>query len=155
MTQVYHNQPRRILFLCTANSCRSQMAEGLLRALGDNTYQPLSAGTRASTVNPLAIRAMAELNIDISSHTSKSITDFDPATLDLVITVCSDADENCPVLPGVRILHQPFDDPPKLAANATTDEEALPHYRRVRDEIRTFIQSLIDNHNQQAASAQP
>lgn len=133
----------RVLFLCTGNSCRSQMAEGFARELHPRLFEALSAGTRPQGLNPLAVRVMAEAGVDISSARSRALDEIDPASLDLVITVCDHAHETCPILPGaVRVMHRPFDDPPRLAANARSDDEALPHYRRVRDEIRSFIQEL-------------
>lgn len=133
----------RVLFLCTGNSCRSQMAEGWARHLLADHVEAVSAGTDPHGLNPLAVRAMAEAGVDISSHTSKTIDACDPETLDLVVTVCGHANENCPVFPGrARVVHHGFDDPPKLAADAKTEEEALPHYQRVRDEIRAFITTL-------------
>ena len=135
----------RILFLCTANSCRSQMAEGFARALHAATLESHSAGIRASTLNPLAVRAMGEVDIDISHHRSKTIDDLRHASLDrfdLIIAVCDGAADACPVIPGSPILRAPFDDPPKLAASAPSADAAMPHYRRVRDEIHAFIASL-------------
>jgi arsenate reductase len=135
----------RILFLCTANSCRSQMAEGWTRKLHPDRFDACSAGTNPQGVNPLAVRVMAESGVDISAHTSRPINACDPDSIDVVVTVCDRASEACPVVPHrTLVLHQSFDDPPKLAAEARTDEEALPHYRRVRDEIRAFIEQLPD-----------
>jgi arsenate reductase len=135
----------RVLFLCTGNSCRSQMAEGWAKALMSDRVEAHSAGTRPHGLNPLAVRAMAEAGVDISKHDSKHIDDLlkGGVTFDVVVTVCDSAHESCPVLPGAtRVVHVPFDDPPRLAAGAKTDEEALPHYRRVRDEIRDFVREL-------------
>lgn len=136
----------RVMFLCTGNSCRSQMAEGWARHLLADRIDACSAGTAPQGLNRLAVRAMAEAGVDIAGHTSKTIAACDPATLDLVITVCGHADENCPAFlrqnPRTRVVHHGFDDPPRLAALATTDDEALPHYRRVRDEIRAFVATL-------------
>lgn len=129
----------RVLFLCTGNSCRSQMAEGWARALRQD-FDALSAGTRPQPLNPLAVRAMTEVGIDISTHVSKLADSV--AKPDLVVTVCDAARESCPAMPGVRTLHAPFDDPPHLARAATSDDEAMPYYRRVRDEIRRFILTL-------------
>ncbi len=141
-----HSEKTRILFLCTGNSCRSQMAEGWARALRGEELEPYSAGIVAHGLNPLAVEVMAEAGIDISSHRSKTVADILDTPLDLVITVCGHADENCPNFPGkVRIVHAGFDDPPKLAAGAASHEEALGHYRRVRDEIRRFIETLPAN----------
>ena len=132
-----------MLFLCTGNSCRSQMAEGWARALLGDRVEARSAGTRPHGLNPLAVRAMAEAGIDISRHASKR-PEAAGGPFDLVVTVCGSANEECPVLPGARILHAGFDDPPHLARGAASDEEAMPHYRRVRDEIRAFVERLPD-----------
>jgi arsenate reductase len=133
----------RILFLCTGNSCRSQMAEGLARAACGDRFEVHSAGIEKHGLNPLAVEVMREIGIDISGHASKSLAELPPGAFDYVITVCGHADETCPVFPAAtQKLHRGFDDPPKLAANAATHEEALQHYRRVRDEIRTFVQTL-------------
>lgn len=132
-----------VLFLCTGNSCRSQMAEGWAHHLWANQINAYSAGTRPQGLNPLAVRAMAEVGIDIAGHTSKSVNDLKDVPLDLVITVCGSAHENCPLFPGkTRVKHVGFDDPPHLAAGATTEDEALVHYRRVRDEIGQFMKTL-------------
>ena len=133
----------RILFLCTGNSCRSQMAEGWARALHPRLLDPCSAGTQPKGVDPRAVRAMAEAGVDISGQTSKAVAACDPDTLDLVVTVCDAAAEACPASVGrARALRQSFDDPPRLAAGAASDDEAMGHYRRVRDEIRAFIETL-------------
>jgi arsenate reductase len=131
----------RVLFLCTGNSCRSQMAEGWARALRSESIDAYSAGTNPHGLNPLAVRAMAESGIDISRHTSKRPEDLGIA-FDFIVTVCDNAHESCPIIPGARIIHAPFDDPPRLAKGATSDDEAMPHYRRVRDQIRAYIESL-------------
>ena len=138
----------RVLFLCTANSCRSQMAEGFARAMHAPAIEPFSAGIRSSTLNPLAVRAMAEAGVDIAGRPSKTLADlardgFD--RFDLIVAVCDGAAEACPVVPGARMLRAPFDDPPRLAAGAPSDDEAMPHYRRVRDEIRAFIKFLPEH----------
>jgi arsenate reductase len=133
----------KILFLCTGNSCRSQMAEGWARHLRGDEINAWSAGIETHGLNPLAVRVMAEAGVDISGHSSKLVADLPEQEFDLVITVCGHADENCPFFPGpTRVMHHGFDDPPKLAANAASEEEALSHYRRVRDEIRDFIKTL-------------
>lgn len=135
-------QKPRVMFLCTGNSCRSQMAEGWARALLADAVEPCSAGTDPHGVNPLAVRAMSESGVDLSGHLSKTIEACDPQTLDLVITVCGRADESCPVFAGgARVVHRGFDDPPALAAGAADENEAMPHYRRVRDEIRAFVET--------------
>lgn len=133
----------RVMFLCTGNSCRSQMAEGWAGHLLGSVIDACSAGTDPQGLNPLAARAMREAGVDISRHSSKAVEACDPGTLSLVVTVCGHADENCPVFPGTtRVVHHGFDDPPKLAAGAASEDEAMPHYRRVRDEIRAFIETL-------------
>ncbi len=131
----------RILFLCTGNSCRSQMAEGWAKALRGGVIEAHSAGTKPHGLNPLAIRAMAEVGIDITGHASKRPEEIGVA-FDVVVTVCDSAHESCPVMPGAKVVHRGFDDPPRLAAGAASDDEAMPHYRRVRDEIRAFIETL-------------
>ncbi len=131
----------RVLFLCTGNSCRSQMAEGWARALKSGEFDACSAGTDPHGLNPLAVRAMAEVGIDISRHTSKRPEALG-VPIDVVVTVCDSAHESCPVIPGARVVHAGFDDPPRLAHGAATVEDAMVHYRRVRDEIRAFIETL-------------
>ncbi len=130
----------RVLFLCTGNSCRSQMAEGWARHLHGEHLDACSAGTEPHGLNPLAVRAMAEAGVDISGHRSTAVEANDPESVSLVVSVCGHALEACPVWPGpARRVHRGFDDPPRLAAGAASDEEAMPHYRRVRDEIRQFV----------------
>ena len=137
------NDTPRILFLCTGNSCRSQMAEGLCRHLHGDRLEPYSAGIERHGLNPLAVQAMAEIGIDISTNQSKTVDDLGDVAFDYVVTVCGHANETCPFFPArTSVIHQGFDDPPRLAADAASDAEALPHYRRVRDEIRDYIQSL-------------
>jgi len=136
---------KKILFLCTGNSCRSQMAEGLARYFLDkNEFEFYSAGTKPSFVDPRAIKVMAEIGIDISNHRSKSVDEFKGMDFYAVITVCDKARESCPVWFGktVKKIHNSFEDPPFLAKDSKTEEEALSHYRRVRDEIRNFILKL-------------
>lgn len=133
----------KVLFLCTGNSCRSQMAEGWARQLRGDEITPFSAGIETHGLNPLAVRVMAEAGVDISGQHSKLVTDLQEQEFDLVITVCGHADENCPFFPGpTRVVHHGFDDPPKLAAGAASEEKGLSHYRRVRDEIRDFVKTL-------------
>lgn len=118
------------------------MAEGWARHLISETVEAYSAGTEPWPIDPRAIRVMAEAGVDISNHYSKHLREL-PVDFDYVITVC--ADENCPIFPGItRIVHVAFDDPPKLAESAKTEEEALGHYRRVRNEIKEFIEKLPD-----------
>lgn len=130
--------PRRVLFLCTHNSARSQMAEGLLRHLAGDRFEAHSAGTVATAVRPLAIRAMGELGIDVSGQESKTLDRFQGQPFDCVITVCDQAAESCPVFPGARgRLHWSFPDPSKAAG---TEDEQLAVYRAVRDGIRERIE---------------
>jgi arsenate reductase len=135
--------PINVLFLCTGNSCRSQMAEGWCRHLLSPRFDCTSAGIEKHGLNPLAVKVMAEAGVDIASHFSKTTAELDGREFDFVITVCGHADENCPFFPAkTKVIHHGFDDPPKLAQDAADEEEALTHYRRVRDEIRDFIQLL-------------
>jgi arsenate reductase len=136
----------KVLFLCTGNSCRSQMAEGWARALKGETMKAWSAGTEKHGLNPLAVKVMAEEGVDISRHFSKTVDELPDLSFDVVVTVCGHARESCPVFPGkVRIVHRGFDDPPKLAESASSEEKALEHYRRVRDEIRRFVEGMPEN----------
>lgn len=129
---------RRVLFLCTHNSARSQMAEGLLRFLGGDAFEVFSAGTEATFVRPLAIQAMSEPGIDISGQQSKTLHGYLREPFDEVITVCDAAAEACPVFPGaVRRRHWSLEDPSKATGS---EEEQLAVYRRVRDELRTRIE---------------
>jgi arsenate reductase (thioredoxin) len=131
-------EQRRVLFLCTHNSARSQMAEGLLRAVGGERFEVFSAGTEATLVRPLAIRAMAELGIDISGQRSKTLERFRDQRFDAVITVCDQANEACPVLLGAKTrLHWSFPDPSTATGS---DDERLAVYRQVRDAIRERIE---------------
>ena len=131
-----------VLFLCTGNSCRSQMAEGFARFYHEEKMNAYSAGIEKHGMNPLAIKVMAEKEIDITSHSSKTVDELD-VRFDLVITVCGHADESCPVFPDqTKVVHIGFDDPPKLAKDAASEEEALVHYRRVRDEISQSIRLI-------------
>lgn len=133
----------KVLFLCTGNSCRSQMAEGWARALKGAALEPYSAGIEKHGLNPHAVRVMAEKGVNISSHTSKTLEDLRDVRFDYVVTVCGHAHETCPVFPGkATVIHRAFDDPPRLAQSAASEEEALGHYRRVRDEIRAFVETL-------------
>jgi arsenate reductase (thioredoxin) len=133
----------KILFLCTGNSCRSQMVEGWTRRLKADQIEAYSAGVEPHALDPLAIKAMAEADVDISSHSSKHVDALANIPFDYVVTVCGHAHESCPMFPGpTKVLHVGFDDPPALAKNARTPEEALAHYRRVRDEIKAFVLTL-------------
>ncbi|MCA9039962.1 MAG: arsenate reductase ArsC [Planctomycetaceae bacterium] len=133
---------RRVLILCTGNSCRSQMAEALFETISDGAWESESAGSRPSGyVHPLAIKAMAELGIDISTNQSKSLDQFLDQPFDLVVTVCDNAKESCPIFPGAKeVLHWPFYDP---ADTTGSEEEQLVVFRRVRDEIKNKIESWM------------
>ena len=134
---------RRILFLCTGNSCRSQMAEAWTRRVWSSLFDVYSAGTSPQGLDPRAVRAMAEAGVDISSNISNHLDDFRSVSFDVVITVCDGARQICPHLPGAaRTLHCSFEDPPRLARDAADEEAALVPYRRVRDEIRAFVEDL-------------
>ena len=133
----------RILFLCTGNSCRSQMAEAWARHLMSDRFDAYSAGVETHGLNPNAVKVMAEVGVDISGQRSQHIDEFRDVELDHVITVCGHAHESCPMFPGkTKVTHVGFDDPPWLAKDAATEEEALGHYRRVRDEIKAFVETL-------------
>jgi arsenate reductase (thioredoxin) len=135
----------RVLFLCTGNSCRSQMAEGFARHRKSEQIEAYSAGIETHGLNPNAVRVMAEAGVDISGQESTLVDDLLAIDFDYVVTVCDHAAESCPVFPGnARVVHHSFEDPPKLAAHAQNEEEALGHYRRVRDEIGCYIDSLPD-----------
>jgi arsenate reductase len=132
---------KRVLFLCTHNSCRSQMAEGLVNHFLGDRFAACSAGTEATRVNPLAIRVMNELGIDISHHRSKTLDAFSDQPFDYVITLCGDANEKCPLFfGGVQRVHLGCDDPSRLAGS---EAEVLPAYRRVRDEIRERLTAFL------------
>ena len=133
----------KVLFLCTGNSCRSQMAEGWTRHLKGGLIDAYSAGIEPHGLNPNAIKVMAEAGVDISGQKSRNVGDFKDVAFDYVVTVCDNAHESCPFFPGkTKVVHIGFDDPPRLARTAKTEQEALDHYRRVRDEIKIFIEKL-------------
>ena len=139
----------KVLFLCTGNSCRSQMAEGWTRHLRGDRIEAYSAGIEAHGLNPDAVRVMAEAGVDIASHRSKLVGELRDVDFDYVVTVCGHASESCPVFPGkTKVIHVGFDDPPQLAADAKTEEERLAPFRRVRDEIRAFVETLPASRNQ-------
>jgi arsenate reductase (thioredoxin) len=133
----------KILFLCTGNSCRSQMAEGWARALKGDVVEAYSAGIEKHGMNPHAVKVMAEAGVDISKHSSKTPADLGPVHFDYVVTVCGHANESCPIFPGkANRMHVGFEDPPKLTKDMPDEEEKLAVYRRVRDEIRKFVETL-------------
>ena len=134
---------KNVLILCTANSARSQMAEGLLRHDAGDRFEVESAGTKPGHVRPEAITVMAELGIDLSKHRSKHLDEFTGRQFDWVLTVCNNARDNCPMFPGAkRTIHHAFDDPTALEGSV---EERLALFRRVRDEIREYFHSLVNN----------
>jgi arsenate reductase len=133
----------KVLFLCTGNSCRSQMAEGWARHLKRGVIEPYSAGLIASGLHPLAVRVMAESGVDISRQRSEFIDDYLERDFDYVVTVCSHAHDTCPRFPGnATVVHRGFDDPPSLTMGMHDEAQVLAVYRRVRDEIRQFIETL-------------
>lgn len=133
----------KVLFLCTGNSCRSQMAEGWARHLRADVIEAYSAGIEKHGMNPYAVQAMAEAGVDISKQHSKTLAELTGQEFDFVVTVCGHADEHCPMFPGkTKIVHVGFEDPPKLTKHLPDGEEKLTVYRRVRDEIRRFVETL-------------
>lgn len=129
---------KRVLILCTGNSARSQMAEGLLREMGGNRFEVESAGVNPSRVRPEAVEAMREVGIDISGHRSKSADEFTGREFDYIITVCDNARETCPFFPGhAERIHRSFEDPP--APGAADDDSTMAIFRRVREEIREWL----------------
>jgi arsenate reductase len=133
----------KVLFLCTGNSCRSQMAEGWARHLKGDAIEAYSAGIEKHGLNPHAVAVMAEAGVDISGHMSKTLDDLADVTFDCVVTVCGHAHETCPMFPGdAKVVHVPFDDPPRLAKGESDPAKALGHYRRVRDAIRDYVGTL-------------
>ena len=140
------NKKLKILFLCTGNSCRSQMAQGWAEYLRADVIEAYSAGVESHGLNPSAVKVMAEAGVDISRHYSKLVDEVAHVDFDYVITVCDNAHESCPVFPGgTKIIHRGFDDPPSLTAKAETEQQALDCYRRVRDEIRDFVKTLPES----------
>lgn len=139
---------KRILVLCTANSARSQMGEGLFRHEGNGQYEVASAGTRATRVRPEAIKVMAEIGIDISSHRSKAVDEFEGQHFDYVVTVCDNARDNCPIFPaGTERIHWSFEDP---AAVEGSDEDRLHAFRRIRDQIHAHVKEFYHRQNREA-----
>ena len=133
----------KVLFLCTGNSCRSQMAEAWTRALHGGRLEPHSAGTAPREIDARAVRVMAEAGVDLHGHRPKHVAELAGIAFDVVITVCDSANETCPVFPGqTKRIHAGFDDPPRLAPGARDEDEAVGIYRRVRNEIRAFVETL-------------
>jgi arsenate reductase len=141
----------KVLFLCTGNSCRSQMAEGWARQLKGDMIEAYSAGIEKRGMNPHAVKVMAEAGVDISKQYSKTTADIGPVQFDYVVTVCGHANENCPIFPGkAKKVHVGFEDPPKLTKDMPDGEGKLAVYRRVRDEIRKFVETLPDGLKREA-----
>ena len=139
-------QRTKILFLCTGNSCRSQMAEGWANHLRGDRIEAWSAGIEKHGMNAYAVQVMAEAGVDLPTHYSKLLSELPVTDFDYVITVCDHAHASCPVFPGAaRVVHHGFDDPPRLAAQESDPEKILSHYRRVRDEIRDYILTLPES----------
>jgi len=149
-------QKLKVLFLCTGNSCRSQMAEGWTRHLKGDVIEPYSAGVEPRGLGSRAVQVMAEVGVDISGHRAKHVDELKNIQFDYVVTVCDQAHESCPLFPGTtKVIHVGFDDPPRLAQNSKNEQEALDHYRRVRDEIRRFVESLPGTVMTVQADAEP
>ena len=135
-----------VLFLCTGNSCRSQMAEGFCRALRGDSINAYSAGIETHGLNPSAVAVMAEAGVDITSQKSQLLSELAAVTFDYVVTVCSHAHETCPVFPAeATVVHVGFDDPPRLAKSLPPGTDPLDCYRRIRDEIRNYIKTLPES----------
>ena len=133
----------KVLFLCTGNSCRSQMAEGWARKLKADVIEPYSAGIEKHGMNPHAVKVMAEVGVDIANQYSKTPADLGPIAFDYVVTVCGHANEHCPMFPGpAKVVHVGFEDPPRLTKDLPDGEPKLEVYRRVRDQIRDFVKGL-------------
>ena len=136
----------KILFLCTGNSCRSQMAEGWARHLKSDSIEAYSAGIEPHGLDVKAVKVMAEAGVDISSQRSKPLDELKAIQFDSVVTLCGEAEEQCPVFPGrILVIHVGFEDPPRLAAKAKSEQEALECYRRVRDQIKGFVTTLPES----------
>lgn len=133
---------KSIMFLCTGNSCRSQMAEGFCRKYWGHKLNVYSAGTKKHGMNERAMKVMKESDVDISSHYSKTVDELPKVNFDFVITVCDAAKETCPYFPGGKVIHVGFQDPPALTKDMKNDEDILKEYRRVRDEIEAAIKKL-------------
>ena len=141
MAEPDHRQ--KILFLCTGNSCRSQMAQAWTREIHGERFEVYSAGIEPREVDPRAVQVMAEVGVDMRAQRSKHVDELADVEFDYVVTVCDNAREHCPFFPAkVRVLHKSFDDPPYLARDSSSEDEALEHYRRIRDEISVYIETL-------------
>ena len=133
---------KKVLFICTHNSARSQMAEAFLNKLYGDKYEAYSAGIEPKEINPYVVKAMAEIGIDISKQRSKSIKEFWGQNFDYVVTVCDNAKENCPFFPGEKIIHKSFEDPSEFRGS---EEEIMKKVRQVRDEIKEWIRKTFEN----------
>jgi arsenate reductase len=146
----------KILFLCTGNSCRSQMAEGWARHLKSDVLEPYSAGIEKHGMNPHAVKVTSEAGVDISKQYSKTTAEMGSVRFDCVVTVCGHASENCPIFPGkAKVVHIGFEDPPKLTKDMPDGEEKLAVYRRVRDQIRVFVETLPGSLNSDVQEPKP
>jgi len=135
---------KKVLFLCTGNSCRSQMAEGWARYLHAEWLDVSSAGVEKHGLNQNAVQVMKESGVDISEHSSKLLSELSDLNFDLVVTVCGNANERCPIFPGrTKVVHVPFDDPPAMAKEFEDSEEKLNCYRKIRDQIKEFIKNEL------------
>lgn len=135
------SQTKKVLFLCTGNSCRSQMAEAFARSRFPDA-EVFSAGIERHGLNPQMLAVMRERGFSLAEHFSKTLDALPQVYWDLLVTVCGNAEKSCPALPARRKIHAPFDDPPALAKNAPAETDVLPFYRRVRDEIENFVNGL-------------
>lgn len=136
---------KTILFICTHNSCRSQMAEAFVRKLKSESFEPYSAGIDKRRLDPLAVKVMAEVGVDMSQQSSKTISDLNIKNFDYVVTICNDANKKCPLFPGkTKHIHHPIDNPRNIAKTLNS-EEIIQLYRRVRDEIREFVRQIPNN----------
>jgi len=133
----------KVLFLCTGNSCRSQMAEGWAKYFYGDSMDIYSAGLETHGLNPYAVKVMQEAGVDISGHSSKLLDSLSDVGFDYVVTVCDNAHESCPVFPGkTEVIHRSFNDPPRMAKEAKSEEEVINCYRTVRDEIKCFVEKM-------------
>lgn len=135
-------QKKNILFLCTGNSCRSQMAEGWAKKYWADEFEIYSAGTKKHGMNLRAVQVMQEAGVDLSSQYSKTTEELTQVIFDYIVTVCDNAHENCPYFPGGKIVHVAFPDPPALTSQMSDEDEILPVYRKVRDDIEVFMKEL-------------
>jgi arsenate reductase len=137
---------KRILYVCTGNSCRSQMAEAWTNKLKGDLFEAYSAGIEPKPVDPRAVKAMAEAGVDMSAQQAKNIGSLRDIEFDYVVTLCDTARESCPFFPAkTRLVHRGFDDPPTITENTDNEEAAMVQYRRVRDEIRAFVEGLPES----------